>query len=179
MYTTLVDPQTLHQNLADPDWIVVDCRFDLADTDSGRRAYELSHIPGAIYAHLDDDLSGPPVTDHGRHPLPTPEALTVLFSRLGINEKKQVVVYDGRNGGIAARLWWLLRYMGHTAVAVIDGGWGAWPSFTLSRRTQWFCLGHCFGAIPVRGVHNGQRRTLVENGSQPCSRRLGRCVVGS
>ena len=126
MYTTLVDTQILQQNLADADWLVVDCRFDLADTAAGQKAYALSHIPGAVYAHLDDDLSGPPVTDHGRHPLPTPEALTTLFSRLGIDEQKQVVVYDGLNGGLAARLWWMLRYMGHTAVAVLDGGWDAW-----------------------------------------------------
>lgn len=128
MYRTLIDAATLALHLADPDWVIVDCRFDLGDTAAGRRSYALSHIPGAVYAHLDDDLSGPPVTDHGRHPLPTPAALTALFGRLGIDERKQVVAYDSLNGGIAARLWWMLRYMGHEATAVLDGGWAAWES---------------------------------------------------
>ena len=81
MYSTLIDSKTLHDHVENPNWIVVDCRFSLADTDWGRSEYRAAHIPGAAYAHLDDDLSGPPVTDAGRHPLPTPEALTAVFSR--------------------------------------------------------------------------------------------------
>jgi thiosulfate/3-mercaptopyruvate sulfurtransferase len=126
-YTALISPADLERQLDNPDWIIVDCRFDLADVGAGERAYLAAHIPGAVYAHLDDDLSGPPVTDIGRHPLPTPEALTDLFGRLGIDGRQQVVVYDGHHGAIgAARLWWMLRYMGHTAVAVLDGGWQLW-----------------------------------------------------
>jgi thiosulfate/3-mercaptopyruvate sulfurtransferase len=87
--------------------------------------------PGAVYAHLDDDLSGPPVTDHGRHPLPTPQRLAQLFSRLGIDEMSQVVAYDDAGGMVAARLWWMLRYMRHDAVAVLDGGWPAWQAANL------------------------------------------------
>jgi thiosulfate/3-mercaptopyruvate sulfurtransferase len=128
-YAALIDSQTLAQQLDNPDWIIVDCRFDLADARAGESAYLAAHIPGAVYAHLDDDLSGPPATDDGRHPLPTPDALRTLFSRLGIDETKQVVVYDGHYGAIgAARLWWMLRYMGHTAVAVLDGGWQIWQA---------------------------------------------------
>lgn len=126
MYTTLIDVTTLNTHLQYPDWVVVDCRSSLADGSAGRTAYLAAHIPGAVYAHLDDDLSGPPVTDNGRHPLPTPAALTALFGRLGIDEQKQVVVYDANNGAYASRLWWMLRYMGHSAVSVLDGGWGAW-----------------------------------------------------
>lgn len=128
MFKTLVSADILRRHLEDPDWVVVDCRFDLGDTAVGRRQYEAAHIPGALYAHLDEDLSGPPATDHGRHPLPTPAALTVLFSRLGIEAGKQVVAYDGHNGVYAARLWWMLRFMGHEATAVLDGGWAAWEA---------------------------------------------------
>ncbi|MCI0397067.1 MAG: sulfurtransferase [Chloroflexi bacterium] len=125
-YTTLLTPKTVYQHLDDPTWVIVDCRFNLADTEAGRRAYEQGHVPGAVYAHVDRDLSGPPVTDRGRHPLPTPEALRATFSRLGIDRSKQVVAYDEHNGSYAARLWWLLGYMGHQAAAVLDGGWRAW-----------------------------------------------------
>lgn len=128
MYKTLIDCEPLFSHPGDPRWVVVDCRFSLADTEWGRTEYEQAHIPGAVYAHLDDDLSGPPVTDAGRHPLPTGEALAKLFSRLGIGNETQVVVYDHVNGMIASRLWWMLRYMGHTAVSVLDGGWQSWQT---------------------------------------------------
>ena len=126
MFTTLIDIETLAAHLADPDWVTVDCRFRLDDTEFGRREYAADHIPGAVYAHLDEVLSNPPVTDNGRHPLPPPDVLTERFGRLGIDNSKQVVAYDDKNGMIAARLWWLLRYLGHEAVAVLDGGWPAW-----------------------------------------------------
>ncbi|VAW35936.1 Thiosulfate sulfurtransferase, rhodanese [hydrothermal vent metagenome] len=133
MYKTLIDVQTLAENLDDPNWVIVDCRFSLADTAVGYQNYQTAHIPGAVYAHLDDDLSGPPATDHGRHPLPTPQRLAQLFSQLGIDEMSQVVAYDDVGGMIAARLWWMLRYMGHEAVAVLDGGWQAWQTPVLSK----------------------------------------------
>ena len=134
MYTTLIDAETVSAHVDDPYWVIVDCRFSLADTDMGWRAYQQAHIPSAVYAHLDDDLSGPPMTDVGRHPLPSPTALRALFGRLGINEKVQVVAYDDANGMIASRLWWMLRYMGHEAVAVLDGGWTAWQTADLLMR---------------------------------------------
>ncbi len=129
MHRTLIDAETLHAHYEDPDWRVVDCRFDLQNPEAGRTAYRTAHVPGAVYAHLDEDLSGPPVTDAGRHPLPTPDALRALFGRLGIRESTQVVAYDASAGALAAaRLWWMLRYMGHDAVAVLDGGWQAWEA---------------------------------------------------
>jgi thiosulfate/3-mercaptopyruvate sulfurtransferase len=135
MYKTLISADVLMANLPDENWVVVDCCFDLGDTAAGRRHYETSHIPGAVYAHLDEDLSGPPVTDYGRHPLPTPAAMTTLFGRLGIDERKQVVVYDANNGMYAARLWWMLHYMGHEAAAVLDGGWQAWQQASFPIRS--------------------------------------------
>ncbi len=126
-YTTLVAPATLRAHLDDPAWAVVDCRFSLDDTGRGRGAYLEAHVPGALYAHLDDDLSGPvrPGTT-GRHPLPAVDAFAATLSRWGIDAAVQVVAYDDAGGGIAARLWWVLRWMGHGAVAVLDGGFPAW-----------------------------------------------------
>jgi thiosulfate/3-mercaptopyruvate sulfurtransferase len=126
MYTSIINTNTVHENIDHPDWVIVDCRYDLTDKSYGRNAYLEAHIPGAVYADLHDDLSGPPVTDHGRHPLPTAEQLKALFKRLGISHHTQVIAYDHVYGSFAARLWWLLRYMGHDAVAVLDGGWQAW-----------------------------------------------------
>lgn len=126
MYKTLVNCEVLRNHVTDSDWIIVDCRYDLADKDKGKMSYLDSHILGAVYADLHNDLSGLPVTDYGRHPLPTPEALNTLFSRLGIDVGKQVVVYDDINGCFAGRLWWMLRYMGHESVAVLDGGFSIW-----------------------------------------------------
>ena len=131
MYTTLISVNELAAKLDDDNWVIVDCSFALGDTEAGRAHYEAHHIPGAVYAHLDEDLSGPPVTDAGRHPLPTPEAMRATFGRWGIGPQTQVVAYDNRNGVYAARLWWMLRYMGHEAVAVLDGGWAAWETAVL------------------------------------------------
>lgn len=125
-YTTLITCKDLRDHLDNPDWAVFDCRYDLADKEAGWRAYRESHVAGATYAHVDRDLSGPPVTDRGRHPLPTPETLNKRFSRMGIAPETQVIAYDHIGGAFAARLWWLLRYMGHERVAVLDGGWKTW-----------------------------------------------------
>ncbi|MBK8988942.1 MAG: sulfurtransferase [Chloroflexi bacterium] len=135
MHTTLIDIETLQAHLGDETWVVVDCRFSLAEPAAGRRAYLAAHIPGAMYAHLDEDLSNPAVTDHGRHPLPPPDVLLSRFSQMGIGPHTQVVAYDDVNGMIAARLWWMLRYMGHTAVAVLDGGWPLWSAAGLPTRS--------------------------------------------
>lgn len=126
IFTTIIDVGDVSRRLGDPGWIVVDARYKLTDAEAGRRAYLEGHVPGARYVHLHDDLSGPPLTDRGRHPLPAPEALNALFRRLGIHNDSQVVAYDDADGSIAARVWWLLRYMGHHAVAVMDGGFRAW-----------------------------------------------------
>jgi thiosulfate/3-mercaptopyruvate sulfurtransferase len=125
-YTTLISVESLHENLDNPAFVIVDCRFELADKEAGQRAYRAGHIPGALFADVEKDLSGPPLTDRGRHPMPSAEALRSLFGRLGIGAEKQVVAYDASGGAMAVRLWWLLRYMGHPAVAVLDGGWPRW-----------------------------------------------------
>ena len=126
-YTTLISTAELALHLADPDWAIVDCRFALADPERGRRDYARAHIPGAIYAHLNEDLSGPIVPGvTGRHPLPAIEFAAARFSDWGIDQQVQVVAYDDSGGSIAARLWWLLRWLGHEAVAVLDGGWPKW-----------------------------------------------------
>ncbi len=127
MHSTLIDVHTLHRHYQDPDWCVIDARFSLADAGQGAREYGEGHVPGAVYAHLDDDLSGPIIRgETGRHPLPSVERAATVFSRLGIDESVQVAVYDGAGGSVAARVWWMLRWLGHDAVAVVDGGWPAW-----------------------------------------------------
>ena len=127
-FTTLIDAQTLAGRLADPAFALVDCRFALDDEAWGEQAYRTGHIPGAIYAHLDRDLSGIKSGRNGRHPLPSVEALTRTLGRFGIDSDIQVVAYDQDAGMYASRLWWLLRWMGHQAVAVLDGGFAKWAS---------------------------------------------------
>jgi thiosulfate/3-mercaptopyruvate sulfurtransferase len=126
MFTTLLDPVTLERHLGDSQWAVIDCRFDLTAPARGEQLYLEGHIPGARYAHLDRDLSGAKTDANGRHPLPTAEEMRERFGALGIGPDKQVVAYDADNGMYAARLWWMLRYMGHDAVAVLDGGYARW-----------------------------------------------------
>lgn len=106
--------------------VIVDCRFNLVQPDAGRAAYDAGHIPGAWYANLDRDLAGPRQAHTGRHPLPEPEQLRALFSGFGIGPATLVVAYDEGGGGLAARLWWLLRWMGHRQVVLLDGGLAAW-----------------------------------------------------
>lgn len=126
MFRTLVDSEELARHLGDPTWVVFDCRFKLADVHAGRRAYEAEHIPGARYADLDIDLSGPKTPVSGRHPLPDADLLAKKLGQWGIDASKQVVAYDEGNGALAARFWWLLRWLGHRCVAVLDGGYAAW-----------------------------------------------------
>ena len=126
MFSTLVSVPALAAHLEDPDWIVFDCRHDLADPGLGRRAYAQAHIPGAHFLHLDDDLSGPKNGANGRHPLPEAAAFSRRLAGLGMSGDKQAVAYDASGGFYAARLWWMLRWLGHEKVAVLDGGWDAW-----------------------------------------------------
>jgi len=127
MFTTLIGMSDLAARLADPALVIVDVRHDLARPDAwGENAYRESHLPGARFAHLDRDLSGVKTGRNGRHPLPTPEACARVFGRLGIDATKQVVAYDQGPGMYAARLWWMLRWLGHDAVSVLDGGFAAW-----------------------------------------------------
>jgi len=125
-HSTLVETAELAPHLGDPRLVIVDVRHDLADSAFGEAAYAKSHIPGAVFAHVDRDLSAPRSPHSGRHPLPTPEAAAKLFGRLGIGATKQVVAYDQGNGVYASRLWWMLRWLGHDSVAVLDGGFAKW-----------------------------------------------------
>ena len=126
-YTTLISTTELVQHLNSPDWAIIDCCFWLDDTDKGRRDYREAHIPGAIYAHLDEDLSGPKLPGvTGRHPLPPADEFAARLGAWGIGPGVQVVVYDDRGGAMAVRLWWMLRWLGHEAVALLDGGFPAW-----------------------------------------------------
>jgi thiosulfate/3-mercaptopyruvate sulfurtransferase len=128
-YTTLISTNELALQLTDPDWAICDCRFALAEPERGRRDYVREHIPGAIYTHLNEDLAGPIIPGvTGRHPLPAVEAAAQQFARRGIDDRVQVVVYDDSGGDIAARLWWMLRWLGHAAVAVLDGDWRKWKT---------------------------------------------------
>jgi len=126
MYTTLIEPAELAAHTRDADWAVLDCRFELSRPDWGSSAYAQGHIPNAIYAHLERDLSGPVTSTSGRHPLPGPEAFAATLGRWGIDANVQVVAYDQGNGAYASRLWWLLRWVGHPRVAVLNGGFAAW-----------------------------------------------------
>jgi thiosulfate/3-mercaptopyruvate sulfurtransferase len=126
MYTTLIGAGELAAHLGEDDWLSIDCRFDLARPAWGAQAFAAGHIPGALYAHLDHELAGPHTAESGRHPLPDPAALAATFGRFGIDARVQVIAYDQGPGAYAARLWWLLRWLGHTRVAVLDGGLAAW-----------------------------------------------------
>jgi len=126
MFTKLISTSELAAHLEDPAFVIVDVRHDLAQPDLGESQYRVGHIPGARFAHMDRDLSAAKTGKNGRHPLPTPEAAAALFGRLGIDASKQVVAYDAGGGMYAPRLWWMLRWLGHDAVAVLDGGIGKW-----------------------------------------------------
>ena len=136
MPTTLIEPTGLARHLDDPGWAILDCRFDLARPDWGAHAFAAAHIPHALYAHLDEDLSAPRTARSGRHPLPQVEVLAATFGRWGIDERVQVIAYDQGSGAFAARLWWLLRWLGHPPVAVLNGGLAAWERAGLPLSTE-------------------------------------------
>jgi len=123
-FTTLVSTADLAAHLG--DWRIFDCRHDLMKPELGESQYREAHIPGALFASLDRDLSAPKNGKNGRHPLPDPEAFAAWLGRQGVRPGDQVVAYDASNGAMAARLWWMLRWIGHEAVAVLDGGIAKW-----------------------------------------------------
>jgi len=125
-YTTLVDAATLAAHLDDPAWVIVDCRHALADFTLGRRLYDEAHIHGAFFADVEHDLAGVHTGSNGRHPLPRPEEFASFLRRIGVNEETQVVAYDAGGDIFAARLWFLCRWIGHDACAVLDGGYAGW-----------------------------------------------------
>jgi len=129
-YTTLISAADLAARINDPDWVILDCRHDLTNPAFGRDAYAEGHLPHAQFAHLDEDLAGTKLDRQGvfrgRHPLPEQDIFIDTLCRWGINDDTQVVAYDAHGGMFAARLWWMLRWVGHEAVAVLDGGLPAW-----------------------------------------------------
>jgi thiosulfate/3-mercaptopyruvate sulfurtransferase len=127
-FSTLIDASALRELAGQPDVAVIDCRFDLSNPKGGRRAYLAGHIPAARYADLNKDLSAPISPKSGRHPLPSPKDFAATLGRLGIGNATQVIAYDDAGGSFAARLWWLLRWLGHRSVAVLDGGIKAWSA---------------------------------------------------
>ena len=140
-FDTLVNADTLAAHLEDPDWVVFDCRFSLDKPERGRDDYHRGHIPGAHYAHLDEDLSDPKRPDTGRHPLPEVARFADWLGRQGVTTGRQVVAYDDAGGAVAARLWWMLRWVAHPAAAILDGGWQAWldggyPTGDVAPRTE-------------------------------------------
>jgi thiosulfate/3-mercaptopyruvate sulfurtransferase len=171
-YTTLVDAATLAAHLDDPDWLIVDVRHQLADTAYGERLYAENHLPGAVFLHCDRDLSGPMTGCNGRHPLPGAQQLAERFGQIGIGSKTQVVVYDDAQGMIAGRLWWLLRWLGHENVALLDGGLQAWQaaggvltqSMPVLQPTQFVAkvCEHCVDASHVQSFLNTSRMHLID-----------------
>lgn len=131
-HTTTISVADLQQHLFDKSWCVIDCRHDLTDFSAGYSAYRAGHIPGATFAHIEEDLAGEITPATGRHPLPVREHLAQIFREWGISNSSQIVAYDAQGGSFAGRLWWLARWLGHENVAVLDGGWQAWLD-----ATQW------------------------------------------
>ncbi|MBI3176756.1 MAG: sulfurtransferase [Chloroflexi bacterium] len=127
-HRTLIAASELAPDIGNSHGVIVDCRFDLLNPEAGFAQYRQSHLPGAVYAHLNRDLSSPVSADSGRHPLPDPDAFKAAMGRFGVDSSKQVVAYDDAGGMLASRLWWLLRYYGHKAVAVLDGGLAKWQN---------------------------------------------------
>jgi thiosulfate/3-mercaptopyruvate sulfurtransferase len=136
-YQTIISANELHEMLNLPDLAILDCRFYLPEPEQGYQEYLDSHIPGAVYVNLDKDLSGEMISGKtGRHPLPDIKVFAGLVSSWGIDSSTQVIAYDNMGGALAARLWWMLRWLGHDKVAVLDGGWKAWISNEFSIETD-------------------------------------------
>jgi thiosulfate/3-mercaptopyruvate sulfurtransferase len=143
MYTTLISAADLAAHVDDPRWVIVDCRHDLMNLAAGREGYAGGHLPNAVFADMESELSGEKRgadgVFRGRHPLPSRAALIETLRGWGVNDDSQVVAYDAHGGMFAARLWWLLRWVGHPAVAVLDGGMAAWQAqgLPLSTAAAW------------------------------------------
>jgi thiosulfate/3-mercaptopyruvate sulfurtransferase len=124
----LIVAQSLRECLGDPDWVAVDCRFDLLDPNAGRKMYEAGHLPGAVFLDLDRDLAAPATAVTGRHPLPDVDTIVERFADLGLGNSHRIVVYDGNNGALASRAWWVLHWLGHDEVYLLDGGVEQWQA---------------------------------------------------
>ena len=125
-HTTLISVVHLAKHLDDPAFVIFDCRHELTNPEFGVKAYAQSHVPNALFAHLDRDLAAPLTGRNGRHPLPDPGVFAGWLARMGVSNDRQVIGYDNAGGVYSSRLWWMLRWIGHQSVAVLDGGWQAW-----------------------------------------------------
>jgi thiosulfate/3-mercaptopyruvate sulfurtransferase len=132
----LIVAEVLHARLDNPEWVAVDCRFDLTDPGAGRRNYDHLHVPGAVFLDLDEDLAGPVTPETGRHPLPDSGLIQARLSELGISNSSKVVVYDDSHGALAARAWWILRWLGLDEVYLLNGGFAHWLSRGLPVTSQ-------------------------------------------
>ena len=127
-FTTIVSPVALRERLGDPGVVVFDCRHSLTDLTFGRRLYDEAHVPGAFFADLEEDTAGTKTGKNGRHPLPDPEAFARFLRAAGVSDSTQIVAYDEGADVFAARLWFLSRWIGHDAAAVLDGGFAGWTA---------------------------------------------------
>ena len=143
------------QVAANPAWRIFDCRHDLSSSDAGRAAYDTGHLPGALHLHLDHDLAGPMTGRNGRHPLPDWRVVAARMAELGVNTQTQIVSYDDQGGVYAARFWWMLRWIGHDKVAVLDGGIAAWQNagFTLDTDVPVFGIGNLRPLLAHRNAY--------------------------
>lgn len=152
MFTTLISAQELARQIDQAHVVIIDCRHDLMDASAGQNAYDAGHLPGARFVHLDKQLSGPKTSESGtffgRHPLPSKEDFIRHLRELGINHTSQVVAYDAQGGMYAARLWWMMRWAGHSAVAVLDGGVPAWTELGFALETKSPAINQ--GSIEIR-----------------------------
>jgi thiosulfate/3-mercaptopyruvate sulfurtransferase len=149
MHTTLASTQELAGH---PEWRLFDCRYDLAKPELGEAQYREAHIPRALFAHLERDLSAPKTGKNGRHPLPDPGAFIAWLGQQGLESSDQVVCYDAGNGAMAARLWWMLRWVGHKAVAVLDGGLAQWLAEARPVTAEVPRYAHCSYPVNARRV---------------------------
>ena len=163
-YDTLIRPEELQAIAGDPHTRIVDCRFSLLDPAKGLKDYEAGHLPGAVYADLDKDLAAPVTDATGRHPLPDAATFVATLEAWGISNDSQVVVYDDASGGLAARLWWMLRWLGHDAVAVLDGGYAAWTAAGLPVETE--------TPAPEQGDFNASPNSEMTIGAEEVADRL-------
>jgi thiosulfate/3-mercaptopyruvate sulfurtransferase len=144
LFNTVISPEALHDRLGSSDLVVLDCRHSLADFALGRRFYDESHIPGAFFAGVEDDLAGFKTGKNGRHPLPDPQVFARFLRACGVDDATQIVAYDAGADMFAARLWFLCRWIGHDATAVLDGGFAGWNA-----------LGYPVTATPSRAAREG------------------------
>jgi len=126
VFEFLISAEQVQANLNNSEWLILDVRHDLADHQAGRRAYEQGHIPGAVFLDHELDLAAPKTGLNGRHPLPSRQELAQLLQKNGLRDGMQVVVYDAQGSLFASHMWWMLRWLGHPQVAILDGGWQVW-----------------------------------------------------